>query len=250
MSTLLVTCRDKKRVAHFYVPALKAAGWHGRIELVAPGDPRPSLDGVAGLLLCGGADIHPDRWNPGEPVHPKAEPDPERDAAEIPLIQAAWERNLPILGICRGHQILNVALGGSMVQDVPDHFGCAEDLHSHGTPEVAEVRHDVFVTHGSRLADLLGGHKVPVNSRHHQAVKDVASELRATAYHPTTLKDGIPLIEGIEAKDPDRWVVGVQWHPENLAAMPDQAGDASRGLFNGFVQAVEAFAERQAEVGA
>lgn len=250
MSTLLVTCRDKKRVARLYVPALKAAGWHGRIELLAPEDPRPSLDGVAGLLLCGGGDIHPSRWDPSEPVHEKAEPDPVRDAAEIPLIQAAWERNLPILGICRGHQILNVALGGSMIQDIPDHFGCAPDLHSHGDPEVPEVRHEVFVTHGSRLSGLLGGHKIPVNSRHHQAVKDVAPQLQATAYHPSTLKDGIPLIEGIEAKDPDRWVVGVQWHPENLAAMQGHPGDASRGLFNGFIQAVEACAERPSEVKA
>ncbi len=250
MSTLLITCRDKKRVAHYYVPALKAAGWHGRIELVGPSDPRPSLEGVAGLLLCGGADIHPERWDASEAVHPKAEPDPERDAAEIPLIQAAWEKNVPILGICRGHQILNVALGGSMIQDIPDHFGCASELHRHGNPEVPEVRHEVFVTHGSRLASLLGSHKVPVNSRHHQAVKEVAPELQATAYHPGTLKDGVPLIEGIEAKDPHRWVVGVQWHPENLAVMQGHAGDASRGLFTGFIQAVEAFAERSAEVGA
>ncbi len=245
MSTLLVTCRDKRRVAHFYVPALKAAGWHGRIELITPEDPRPSLEDVAGLLLCGGLDIHPKQWDPAEPVHPKAEVDPDRDAAEIPLIKAAWDKHLPILGICRGHQILNVALGGSMIQDIPDHFGVSSETHSHGTPEVPEVRHDVFVTHGSRLADLMGGHKIPVNSRHHQAVKDVAPELRATAYHPPTLKDGVPLIEGIEAKDPDRWVVGVQWHPENLAAMPGHPGDASRGLFNGFIQAVEAFAEQK-----
>jgi putative glutamine amidotransferase len=245
MSTLLVTCRNKQRATHFYVPALKAAGWHGRIELVTPEDPRPTLEGVDGLLLCGGMDIHPRHWDPKEPVHPTADVDPDRDEAEIPLIRQAWEKNLPILGICRGHQILNVALGGSMIQDIPHHFGVAPEVHNHGTPEVPEVRHDVFVTHGSRLADLLGGHKIPVNSRHHQAVKDVAPMLQATAYHPPTLKDGIPLIEGLEAKDPDRWVVGVQWHPENLAAMHGLVGDAARGLFNGFVQAVEAFAERR-----
>lgn len=244
MSTLLVTCRDKRRTAHFYVPAIKAAGWHGRIELITPEDPRPPMDEVAGLLLCGGLDIHPAQWDPEEAVHPKAEVDAERDALEVPLILEAWQRNLPILGICRGHQILNVALGGSMIQDIPDHYGCDSEAHRHGTADTPELRHDVFVTHGSRLADLLGGHKVPVNSRHHQAVREVAPSLQATAYHPPTLKDGIPLIEGLEAKDPQRWVVGVQWHPENLVAMSGYAGDAARGLFNGFVQALEACAER------
>lgn len=254
MSSILVCCRDKKRAAQHYVPALKAAGWKGPIALCAADDPAPAFDGVSGLLLTGGLDIDPVHWDPAEPVHPTAEVDRARDDREIPVILAAWEKGLPILGICRGHQILNVALGGSMIQDIPSATGCDPELHSHGTPEVPELRHTVSVTHGSRLAQLLGGHSIAVNSRHHQAVKRLGRGLKATAFHPQTLHEGQALVEGLEAEDPGRWVVGVQWHPENLVALPDAAGDAARGLFNGFVQAVEAFAETrtqdQAQAGA
>lgn len=243
MSSILVCCRDKRRATEFYVPALKAAGWKGPIQLCSVDDPAPSFDGVTGLLLTGGDDIDPAHWDPAEPIHPTAEVDRARDDREIPVIRAAWEKHLPIFGICRGHQILNVAMGGSMIQDIPDATGAASDLHSHGTPEVPELRHTVSVTHGSRLADLLGGHAIAVNSRHHQAVKKVGTGLKATAFHPQTLDRGQALVEGLEAEDPGRWVIGVQWHPENLVALPDAAGDAARGLFNGFVQAAEAFAE-------
>ncbi len=170
--------------------------------------------------------------------------DRARDDREIPVIRAAWDKGLPILGICRGHQILNVALGGSMIQDIPDATGCAPELHNHGTNEVPELRHTVSITHGSRLAHLLGSHAVAVNSRHHQAVKKLGKGLKAVAFHPQTLDHGHALVEGLEADDASRWVVGVQWHPENLVALSDAAGDAARGLFNGFVQAAEAFAEK------
>ena len=245
MSSILVCCRDKRRAAHHYVPALKAAGWKGPITLSAMDDPPPSLEGVCGVLLTGGLDIDPAHWDPNEAVHPTAEVDRPRDDREIPVIRAAWEKHLPILGICRGHQILNVALGGSMIQDIPTATGSASELHNHGTPEIPELRHTISATHGSRLAQLLGAHSVAVNSRHHQAVKRLAKGLKATAFHPQTLHEGQALIEGMEAEDPDRWVVGVQWHPENLVALPDAAGDASRGLFNGFVQAAEAQAEKK-----
>jgi putative glutamine amidotransferase len=244
MSTLLLSCRNKQSAVAHYVPALKAAGWHGAIHPVTPADPLPALDGVAGLLLTGGLDVHPRHWDAREAVHPKAEVDAERDDREIALIRAAWDKGLPILGICRGEQILNVAMGGSMIQDLPDATGCAPDLHDHGTPEVPELRHTVSVTHGSRLAELLGSHSVAVNSRHHQAVKQVGKGLRAVAFHPQTLHGGQALVEGVEAEDPQRWAVGVQWHPENLVGLHDSAGDAARGIFNGFVQAAEAFAER------
>ena len=144
MSSILITCRNKQLAMRNYVPAIHVAGWHKPIHLVSPDDPTPSLDGVAGLLLSGGGDVNPKYW--GEEVHPKAELDDERDAMELPLIRAAWEKGIPILGICRGEQILNVALGGSMVQDIPDHFGCEPSLHQHGTSDIPEVRHNVSVT--------------------------------------------------------------------------------------------------------
>ncbi len=236
-SKLLVSCKNKSGAEKHYLPALRAAGWSESIQLVAPGDPMPDLAGAAGLLLTGGYDIHPRHWDATEPVHPQAEVDVERDDFELPLIRAAWARNLPILGICRGEQILNVALGGSMIQDVPDHYGCEGSRHQHGTPEAPDMHHRVQLAPGSRLRALLGEDVFLVNSRHHQAVKRVAEPLVAVGWHlDTAHPDTGPLIEAIEATDPKRWVFGVQWHPENLVNLKGPAGDAARDLFSAFVQ--------------
>jgi putative glutamine amidotransferase len=237
-SNLLVSCKNKSGVEKHYLPALRNAGWTGLVHLVVPGDPMPNLGDVAGLLLTGGHDIHPCHWDIGEAVHPKAEVDADRDAFEIPLIRAAWDQNLPILGICRGEQILNVALGGSMIQDVPEHFACEPARHQHGTPDVSDMHHRVQLAPGSRLRALLGEDVFLVNSRHHQAVKRVAPPLVAVGWHLDTAH-GVtgPIIEAIEALAPDRWVFGVQWHPENLVSLKGPAGDAARDLFTAFVRA-------------
>lgn len=236
-SKLLVSCRNKSGAEKHYLPALKAAGWTGAIQLVAPGDPHPDLSGVAGLLLTGGLDIHPSHWDAAEPVHPKAEVDADRDALEIPLIMEAWNRNLPILGICRGEQILNVALGGSLIQDIPEHYGCEPSRHQHGTPEMPDMHHRVQLAPGSRLRALLGEDVFLVNSRHHQAARRVAPPLVAVGWHlDTAHPESGPLIEALEAADPGRWVFGVQWHPENLIGLKGPAGDVARDLFAAFVQ--------------
>lgn len=238
MSSLLVSCRNKSSVERHYVPAIRLGGWTGEVRLVNPDDPAPSLDGVAGLVLTGGDDIHPRAWDPAEPVHPLAEPDLDRDALELPLARRAWELGLPILGICRGEQLLNVALGGSLVQDVPSFYGCDPGTHRQGSSDQPPVlAHAVRIAPDSRLAALVGGTEVVVNSRHHQAVGRVAPGLRAVAWHPDTARDGQPLVEGVEAGD-GRWVVGVQWHPENLVGLQDPAGAAALGLFRGFALAL------------
>ena len=239
MSSLLITCRDKSSADRHYVPAVRAGGWEGEILLVSPGDPVPPLDGFRGLLLTGGDDIHPVNWDPGEAVHPEAEPDPERDGLEIPLARRAWDLGLPILGICRGEQLLNVALGGSLVQDIPDHYGCEPGLHRLGSSSLPpELAHWVIVDPASRLRALVGAEAVQVNSRHHQAVGRLAPGLRAVAWHGTA-RDGQPLVEGIEAADASRWVVAVQWHPENLVAMEHPAALGALGLFRGFNEALQ-----------
>ncbi|HEY3399929.1 MAG TPA: gamma-glutamyl-gamma-aminobutyrate hydrolase family protein [Geothrix sp.] len=236
-SNILVSCKNKSGAEKHYIPAIKAAGWTGPILLVTPGDPLPDLAEVSGLLLTGGDDIHPRHWDEAETVHPKAEVDADRDGFEIPLIRTAWERHLPILGICRGEQILNVALGGSMVQDVPDHYGCEPSRHQHGTPDVPDMHHRVQLAPGSRLRALLGEDVFLVNSRHHQSVKRVAPPLVAVGWHLDTAHTVTgPLVEAIEAIDPTRWVFGVQWHPENLVGLKGPAGDAARDLFAAFVQ--------------
>jgi putative glutamine amidotransferase len=158
-----------------------------------------------------------------------------RDALEIPLVLRALDRGWPVLGICRGEQILNVALGGSLVQDVPSWYGCGEETHRHGSSAVPEPWHGVEVMPGSLLERLMGRTAVQVNSRHHQAVARVAGSLRATAWDPATARGGERLVEGVESADPGRWVLGVQWHPENLARLDDETGRAALSLFQGFV---------------
>lgn len=236
VSSILVLCRNKEGASRHYVPALRA-GWSGNLLLAAPGDELPALTTFAGLLLTGGGDIHPRHWDEEEPVHPEAELDEERDAFELPLLRQAWELRLPILGICRGEQLLNVALGGSLIQDIPSHFGCDADRHRHGTPDEPDLRHPVAVDPTSRLAEILGCPTLVTNSRHHQAVGRVAPPLKAVAWHLPTERDGETLIEGVEAREATRWALGVQWHPENLVGLGNDAGEAARALFRAFTKA-------------
>ena len=239
-SKLLVSCKNKSGAEKHYLPALRAAGWTGPTLLAGPGEPLPELKEVRGLLLTGGFDIHPCHWDENEPVHATAEVDAGRDAFEIPLIRAAWDQHLPILGICRGEQVLNVALGGSMIQHVPEYFACEPTRHQHGTPEVPDMHHRVQLAPGSRLRALLGEDVFLVNSRHHQAVRRVAGPLVAVGWHlDTAHPESGPLIEALEATDPKRWVFGVQWHPENLVTLKGPAGDAARDLFAAFAQAAK-----------
>lgn len=239
MSSILMACGDKSGAEKYYLPALRLGGWGGDVRIVAPGDGDQDLNDVSGLLLCGGADIHCRRWDPEEPLHPAARPDEARDAFEVPLIRRAWAARLPILGICRGEQILNVALGGSLIQDIPSHYGCEPERHRHGSAEAPELCHEVHLAPASRLAECLGATGFQVNSRHHQAVKQIAPGFRAVAWHPGTAHpESGPLIEAIEAEDARRWAFGVQWHPEGLVGLQDANGMAARRLFEAFIRAV------------
>jgi len=188
-----------------------------------------ALDGVDGLLLSGGGDVDPSRY--GEPPHPAtSEIEPERDAFEIGLITAARRRDLPIFGICRGVQILNVAAGGTLVQDIPTQLPGAIN-HSLAVPQHLpyELAHEIWVEKDSLLARLMGERLVgsdtcEVNSRHHQAVKTVGPGFRVSATAP----DGV--IEAIE--DPAaRFCIGVEWHPENFW----RTGEF-RALYEGFLE--------------
>jgi len=235
MGVLLVSCRDARYARSHYLPPLIRAGWTGEVRFLTPGRPLPSLDDAAGLLLTGGLDIHPRHWDPQEPVHLAAQVDDKRDFLEIPLVREAWDRGLPIFGICRGEQILNVALGGSLIQDIPHHFGCPKERHQHGTAQDPGELHPVEVVANTALAGLLGAGPLPVNTRHHQAVHRLAPGLRASAVYPNTAKGEEILVEAVEASDLGRWVLGVQWHPEDLTERGDAAGEAARRLFEAFV---------------
>ena len=172
-----------------------------------------ALEGVGGLLLTGGEDVAPARY--GETPHPTVHVNQERDAFEIALIEESMRRDLPVLGICRGVQILNVACGGTLVQDIPSQLSGALD-HNLVPPahQSFDLAHEIWLDRDTLLARLLReaigtGDTCAVNSRHHQAVKDLAPGFRMSATAP----DGV--IEAIE--DPRlSFCVGVQWHPENF----------------------------------
>jgi putative glutamine amidotransferase len=229
-----MTCRDRESLLRAYIPAIRHGGWEGPVEILTPDCSLKSWEGVAGLLLAGGADIHPKNWDINEPLHPMASVDEDRDSLEIPLVQGAWERGLPIFGICRGEQTLNVALGGSLIQDIPEACGCDTETHRHGDSQTPELRHEVRIDMKRRLGKILNQPNIQVNSRHHQAIANIAPSLKAVAWHDETQFNGKPLIEAVEAIDTNRWVLGVQWHPENLINLEGDGGRAARNLFRAF----------------
>ncbi len=220
---------SRVRLTAAYVTALENAGL---IPLIVPplsnADAASAiLDSVAGLVLTGGADVDPARY--GEKRHEKVRSvNPARDATEAALIKEAKERGTPVLAICRGIQILNVALGGTLVQDIPSQ---CETKIAHDEESARDSRtHEISVEPGSLIAAAVGTEHLTVNSFHHQSVKRVADGMRVTARSP----DGI--IEGIESTDEDWWVMAVQWHPEE---MTDSAEPWDRGLFQAFARKLE-----------
>jgi putative glutamine amidotransferase len=193
-----------------YLASVEQAG--GRVRVLEVSEsPRKVVDEIDGLLLTGGGDIDPVLY--GDERHPTVEDaEPGRDEFEIDLARRAMSADVPLLAICRGAQVLNVAAGGTLVQDIPS--AVASDVsHSIVEPKSAEA-HPVHVRPGSRLERALGAtvdsaHTCRVNSRHHQSVGRVGSGLIPSATAP----DGV--VEAIEQQDAD-FCVGVQWHPENF----------------------------------
>jgi putative glutamine amidotransferase len=172
----------------------------------------PRLDGI---VVAGGPDIHPSLYGQ-EPSERLGPTEPILDGSEIALVRLALERRMPILGICRGMQALNVARGGTLVQDLP---------HHRQTEPGRQATHGVRIEPGSLLAAALGTTETRVNSFHHQAADQLGVGLRPVAW----ADDG--LLEGIEATDRD-WVVGVQWHAEGLLDSDEQ-----HRLFDAFLAA-------------
>ena len=215
----IVDGRERVTLNTTYVRALESAGLVPLAvpTMLAADRAAAALTGVRGLVLTGGEDVAPDRY--GAAPHPRlGDVDPVRDAAELALIESARARRLPILAICRGIQILNVALGGTLYQDL--------DSERPGpVPHRDETsQHAVRVAAGSLLERTLGMRSATVNSRHHQAIRDLAPGLKAVAW----ADDGV--IEGAEPVDANAsWMVAVQWHPEDLT---------ERALFDGFARAI------------
>jgi len=202
-----------KRGETYYVPYVKAVEAAGAEPIELPPD-TPDLGGVDGLLLPGGWDVDPAFY--GEPKDEKVGPiDRELDETELRLFRQAREREVPVLGICRGQQVINVALGGSLVQHIDDH-----DVRGHGRSHLA---HTIDVDPASELARAAGEHKIRVNSFHHQAIGRLAPGLHQTA------KGDDGTVEGVESDD--GLIVAVQCHPEELTTDLPWA----RSLFERFV---------------
>jgi putative glutamine amidotransferase len=223
-----------------YVEALLAVGVPAeRIVVLTPGMrpgvPTEIVAGAAGLVLSGGADIAPERY--GETPRPNArlEVYPERDAMEWELLTAAQERQLPVWGVCRGLQVVNVFLGGTLWQDIPSQLPGPVPHEVATTPDT--LAHTVRpVAPETALAERLFRETPVVNSRHHQAVKDLAPGLRAAALSPDGLVEALELADCTDGAEQGWWVRSVQWHPENLVAMA-----LHRALWADFVSATSGY---------
>ena len=191
-----------------YVEAVQHAG--ALVVMLPPDellleDPSEVLDRLDGLVLAGGADIDPASY--GEQAHSETlDTVPERDRFEIALVRAAVERDMPVLGICRGMQLINVAYGGTLLQHLPERFGHHEHLRVAGTFDGAD--HDVDLTEGSLAARAAGETHHATKSHHHQGIDRLGEGLQVSG---SSSMDGLP--EAIEMPD-RRFVLGVQWHPE------------------------------------
>ncbi|MBK6421043.1 MAG: gamma-glutamyl-gamma-aminobutyrate hydrolase family protein [Gemmatimonadetes bacterium] len=224
--TRTVSGADRTGVNAAYVRAVLRAGGVPLVlsPLIGVAHNGTLLDALDGLVLSGGEDVDPAHY--GHTPHPDlGAVDPLRDAFELAIYRDAAARRLPVLAICRGIQLVNVALGGTLWQDIPSERPEAMP-HAQGTGR-DDRTHPVEITPGSRLADALGTTRCEVNSFHHQSIRDLAPGLLVTARAP----DGE--IEGVETAGEDGWMLAVQWHPEEFhqhGAAPDH------GLFDALIR--------------
>ncbi len=218
-----------------YVAGVAQAGGTPMVLPPLPGTAEEVAGSIDGLLLCGGSDLDPAYYGE-EPIPELGVTLPERDTFEMDLVEQALERDMPVFGICRGLQVLNVALGGTLYQDLPSQLHPDLIAHRQKMPKW-QWTHEVEVDGGSNAAKIMNTGGLRVNSYHHQAIKDLADGLVVSA----RASDGV--VEAVESRNLfERWLVGVQWHAE---AMRD-AGPEHRNLFEAHVEAAKRYALRRA----
>jgi putative glutamine amidotransferase len=224
------TVPGRREKAFAYLPYVQALRNAGAVPVVIPPQPENAREIVReldGLLLAGGEDCDPAAY--GQERHPTVDivMDPRRQGSDLALAAAARDCGIPTLGVCLGMQVMNVAAGGTLLQDISSQH---ETEIQHASPPEDRARHDVNIEQGTRLAGIVGQREVNVNSSHHQAIHDVGEGLRVTAHAP----DGI--VEGIE--DPKHpFYVGVQWHPEDM-----DGEQCAHSIFGAFVDAARQYA--------
>jgi putative glutamine amidotransferase len=226
--------RDRAFVFTTYIESLKRAG---AVPVLIPPQPENAADlaeTLDGIVLAGGDDCDPAEY--GEEKHPTCETmDPRRQKNDLGLARLARERGIPTLGICLGVQVMNVAAGGTLIQDIGSAVGTDID---HASEPSDRHRHDVHIDSSTKLGSILGDREFNVNSSHHQAIGRVADGLRVTAKAP----DGI--VEGLE--DPSHpFYVGVQWHPEDMPGEP-----SATAIFGAFVEAARKYAREKENAAA
>ena len=207
-----------------YVEAVRRAG--GMAALLPHGETRVDelVARLDGLMLSGGGDIEPARYG-GDAHEENYMVDAERDETELALVRSAVSIRMPIFGICRGAQVVNVALGGTLIEHLPDELGEAVAPRA---PPRRPIPHEIRVRAGTRLAEIVGQEKIEVASWHHQGIRRAAEGLSVSAFAP----DGA--IEAVEMPSADHpWLIGVQWHPELTAA----EDPIQQRLFDSFVAA-------------
>ena len=208
---------------------IRAIEKHGGVACpLYPGAPPEAFSGLKGLLLTGGRDIDPIHY--GEEEHETTDIDFKRDEFELPLCKRAMEENLPVFGICRGIQIMNVAIGSSLYQDIPSQF--TDHLTHKILVNTNDSWHDIQIQRSSLLNQITGETIAEVNSRHHQSLKVIGEGFTVTAQS----KDGI--IEAIEDTS-KRFMLGVQYHPERMFKEPgsSELQEHSAKLFTAFIDA-------------
>jgi putative glutamine amidotransferase len=218
-------------MGHRYVEALRECGAVPWLIPLMPHDPDTMSEifsRLDGIFLTGGVDVDPTHYGEAKTAL-CGTTDPDRDAIELMLLEHAMKTDMPVLAVCRGIQIVNVALGGTLYQDVSAQVPAAMKHDYFPTaisPSRSYLAHEINVTGGSKLGEILGDKIVPVNSMHHQAIKDLGRGLAPTAFAP----DGI--IEGVEGTN-GQFLIGVQWHPEELS----HAQPGMKRLFTSFISA-------------